>query len=102
MLNTIIIQRPIITERSMTNAGAGWYTFAVDKKASKGQIRAEVERLFKVNVKKIRTEIVKGKTSRSGRTRNMVQKSNWKKAFVRLAPEQKIDLFEVQHKEEKA
>lgn len=101
MLNTIIIKRPIMTERSMTNASLGWYTFAVAEKATKKQVRKEVERLFKVNVKEIRTEIVKGKESRVARNRNSIKKSDWKKVFVRLAPEQKIDLFEVAPTKEK-
>lgn len=102
MQNVVIVIRPIITERSMTNAGLGWYTFAVEKTANKDQIRKEVERLFKVNVKAIRTEVVKGKTTAAGRGKRKSKKADWKKAFVRLAKEQKIDLFEVQHKEEKA
>lgn len=101
MTETAIIKSPIITERSMINAGIGWYTFKVDKKSTKKDIRREIERLFKVNVKEIRTQIVKGKKTRAGRSRNIVKKSNWKKAFVRLAKEQKIALFEVSHEKEK-
>ena len=86
----------------MTNAGLGWYTFSVEKKATKDQIRKEVERLFKVNVKQIHTEVVKGKTKSTGRGRKKSKKADWKKAFVRLAQSQKIDLFEVQQKSEKA
>lgn len=86
----------------MTNAGLGWYTFAVEKTATKDQIRKEVERLFKVNVKQIHTEVVKGKTGSVGRSRKKNKKADWKKAFVRLAQGQKIDLFEIQQKEAKA
>ncbi len=100
MLKKVIIIKPIITERSMKNVGNGWYTFAAEKAANKNQIRKEIERLFKVNVTQIRTEVVKGKKTRTNRNRNLVQKAGWKKAFVHLKPEQKIALFEVQHKEE--
>lgn len=94
-----VIIKPIITEKSMSNVSLGWYTFSVAKRATKKQIAKEVERLFKVQVRGVRTEIVKGKTRRVNQRRVTVKKASWKKAFVRLKEGEKIDLFEVQPKE---
>ncbi|MDP3998817.1 MAG: 50S ribosomal protein L23 [bacterium] len=90
-----IIIKPIITEKSMRDAASGWYTFAVLVKANKGQIGKAVKEQFKVNVLAVRTLTMKGKTKRVGRRRAEIKLSPWKKAIVRLGPEQKIDLFEV-------
>lgn len=90
-----VLIKPIITEKSMKDASSGWYTFTVDKEANKGIIKKAVENQFKVNVLRVRTLIMKGKTQRVGRRRQEVRKSSWKKALVKLGPEQKIDLFEV-------
>lgn len=90
-----IIRRPIITEKSINQAGLGEYTFAVDKQATKGQIKQAVEQFFGVDVKQIRTLKLKGKTKRVLKTRKKIKLSNWKKAVVRIKEGQKIDCFEV-------
>lgn len=79
----------------MSDASSGWYTFAVNLKATKGEIKKAVESQFKVNVLGVKTLIMKGKSKRVGRFRREVKQSFWKKTLVKLAPEQKIDLFEV-------
>ncbi|MCL5676030.1 MAG: 50S ribosomal protein L23 [Patescibacteria group bacterium] len=99
MLKTSVIIKPIISERSMSNASLGWYTFQTGKKVTKKEIGKEIERLFKVNVVSVRTQNVKGKTVRTGRARKSAKKSDWKKAYVRLKDGQKIDLFEIAPKE---
>ena len=93
-MNQIII-RPIISEKSLNRAALNWYTFEVDLKAKKMTIKKAVNEAFKVKVLEIKTMIVKGKTRRSGKKRQEKRASNWKKALVRLAPEQKIELFNV-------
>jgi len=88
-----IIERPIVSEKSMNAARAGQYTFKVRKDANKIEIREAVERAFKVKVVRVNTLIVKGETRRWGR-RPAGKTPDWKKAIVTLAPGQKIDLFE--------
>lgn len=91
-MNQIIV-RPIISEKSLKEAALNWYTFAVYLKAKKMTIKKAVEETFKVKVLEIKTMIVKGKTKRQGKKRKEIKASNWKKAMVRLSPEQKIELF---------
>lgn len=66
------------------------FVFKVDKKATKADIRTAVESIFKVAVISVNTLNVKGKTRRTrhglGRLRN------WKKAYIRLAEGNSIDL----------
>jgi len=95
MISTIIIKSPIITEKSLNDAKNGIYTFAVDKKSNKIEIRKEIESQFKIHVKGITTEIIKGKKKLSGRRRQASQLPDVKKARVKLAKGEKIDLFEV-------
>lgn len=90
-----VIKRPIITEKSTAQATQGKYTFEVDKKASKGEIRRAVEELFNVKVLDVKTTNVRGKQVRVGRRRTLSKGSDWKKAVVTLKEGDKIDLFEV-------
>lgn len=87
-----IIRRPVITEKNSMLANDNTYVFEVDKEATKIQVRAAIEKAFGVKVADVRTMISRGK---SRRTQFRVSKvRHWKKAFVRLAPGQKIALFE--------
>lgn len=88
-----ILKRPIVTEKSMGKSRDGEYVFEVEKSANKNQIRNEVESLFKVKVLRVKTIVVKGKTKRSGKTRQQTKKSDWKKAFIQVGKDQKIDIF---------
>lgn len=94
MLGDVIV-RPIITERSMDEAALGKFTFQVVDNADKKTIKKAVEKRFKVNVKSVSTVVVKGKKRRAGIRRVEKVTSNWKKAVVRVAQGQKIDLFEI-------
>lgn len=94
MLNDVLI-RPVITERSMKDAGAARFTFAVARQANKGQIAQAAEDLFKVKVIGVRTVTVPARERRAGRMRQKTIKSAWKKAIIQLKPGEKIDLFEV-------
>ena len=67
------------------------YSFEVNKKANKIEIRNAVEKLYNVKVKDVRTANRKGKPRRRGRTFGVT--SSWKKAIVVLDPEYHIDLF---------
>ena len=77
-----IIIRPIITEKSGFAASEGKYTFEVNKKATKIDIRNAVEKLFEVKVKEVTTINVKGKPKRQGAHEGKT--SDWKKAIVTI------------------
>ena len=86
-----ILIRPLISERSTDLMTEGKFVFVVDKRANKIQIAQAVEEIFKVDVLAVNTVNVKGKTKRRGRT---VGKTNsYKKAIVKLAAGQTIELF---------
>ena len=86
--------RPIITEKSMKDAGIQKYTFQVEKTANKYTIKKAIENMFKVNVIDVATRIVKGRTKLVGTRRIKVIESAWKKAIVTIKKDQKIELFE--------
>lgn len=88
-----IIIRPIITEKTMTGTQNKKYTFEVDKKATKIDIKRAVEKLFGVQVNKVNTLHVRGQMRRQGRTQGYTR--SWKKAVVTLTDESKtIEFFE--------
>ena len=80
-----VIKEPVITEKSALQASKGKYTFKVEKRASKGEIRQAVEKIFGVTVLSAQVMNVKGKG----------KKLDWKKAVVTLKEGDKIELFEV-------
>lgn len=87
-----IIVRPLVTEQGMHFANAkGAYSFEVNKKANKIQIRNAVERVYGVKVEKVRTANRQGKQRRKGRAMGFTP--SWKKAVVYLKPDYHIDLF---------
>jgi large subunit ribosomal protein L23 len=88
-----IILRPVISEMSMEQATDKKYTFKVERKSNKTEIKKAVEKVFGVKVKGVNTLIVKGKEKRQGRSVGMT--SEWKKAIVTLTPDSKeIQFFE--------
>jgi large subunit ribosomal protein L23 len=90
-----VIIAPVITEKSMKDAGLGRYTFKVATAANKPLIKTAIEKQFKVKVLKVMASLVKGKTDRRGVKREEFVKTAWKKATVQLAKDQKIGLFDV-------
>lgn len=88
-INTII-RRPVITEKAVSLRERGTWTFEVDLNANKIEIRAAVEELFGVKVRRVNTLIVRGKTRRFGRS--VGRRSNWKKAYVTLAQGESLNL----------
>lgn len=82
MLPEDIIIKPIITEKSNVEMQAGKYTFEVNKKATKVDVKRAVEKLFNVKVLKVNTINVSGKEKRVGR--NVGKTANWKKAIVSI------------------
>lgn len=85
-----IIKAPVITEKSQMAKEAGKYTFKVDPKANKIELKQAIEKLFNVKVTSIRTINEKPKKKRVGRYTGLTNRS--KKAIVTLAEGQTIDL----------
>ena len=88
-----IIIKPIITEESMEEMAYGKYTFKVDKKSNKSEIKKAVESVFDVKVDKVNTMNILGKEKRMGV--HVGRRPNWKKAVVTLTEDSKrIEFFE--------
>ena len=85
-----VIKAPVVTEKSQAAKEQGKYTFKVDPKATKLEIKEAVEKIFNVKVKEIRTINVKVKKRRVGRYTGLTNRS--KKAIVTLQEGQTIDL----------
>jgi len=88
---TDIIIAPIITEKSSANAEKNVYTFKVNNKASKIEIKKAVEEAFDVHVTKVNTLNTKPKSKRVGRYTG--QTKTYKKAYVTIADGEKIELI---------
>jgi large subunit ribosomal protein L23 len=87
-----VIIRPLITEQGMHFANVkSAYSFEVNEKANKTQIRNAVEKIYSVKVHKVNTSNRRGKRRRRGRTIGVTR--SWKKAVVFLEPDYHIDLF---------
>jgi len=90
-----VVKKPIITEKSTAQMAQSKYTFEVDKRASKRDIKRAVEKLFNVKVLAVKTATVRGKKVRTGRRRVLSKGSDWKKATVTLKEGNRIEAFEV-------
>jgi large subunit ribosomal protein L23 len=90
-----IIRRPVITEKSNFLASEfNQYTFVVDSRANKLQIKEAIELAWPdVEVEKVRVSNMPAKRAKRWR-RTTVRKIGWKKAIVTLVPGDSIDLFE--------
>lgn len=88
-----IIIRPIITEKSMMAMEENKYTFQVDKRSTKTEIKKAIEEIFEVDVEKVYTMNMNGKLKRQGMTSG--RRPNWKKAIVKLTDDSKpIEFFD--------
>ena len=84
-----VIRRPLITEKTQTKKeGERTLCFDVHPDANKIEIKSAVETAFKVKVAEVRTSVYAGKLRRRGKFTGYA--SDWKKAYVRLRPGQKI------------
>lgn len=87
-----LIQKPVITEKASDDSvNRNAYHMRVPVHANKVEIRTAVERLFNVKVESVNTLRVKGKFRRRGRSFGRTQ--DWKKAMVKLADGQTIDVL---------
>ncbi|HEX2041182.1 MAG TPA: 50S ribosomal protein L23 [Acidimicrobiales bacterium] len=89
-----IVIRPVVSEKSYALLDNGVYTFVVDPRASKIEIRDAVESIFNVRVEKVNTLNRKGKRKRNRRQFTFGKRPDTKRAVVTLAPGARIDLFE--------
>ncbi|MFH0900333.1 MAG: 50S ribosomal protein L23 [Pseudomonadota bacterium] len=101
-----IIKRPVLTEKGAKLRETGGMPeapakpedvgqkvlFEVARAANKIEVAHAVERLFKVKVTSVRTQIVRGKKKRVGRFTG--RRPHWKKAIVTLRPGDTIEFFE--------
>jgi large subunit ribosomal protein L23 len=88
-----IIKRPLLTEKSdLLREDRNQYCFEVDVEATKHDVKQAIEGLFGVRVTKVRMQNRQGKLKRMGRTAG--RRAAWKKAFVSLAADDHIELFE--------
>ncbi len=88
--NTLV--RPIITEKTSSQLGLEeTYAFEVGLNSNKYQIKQAIEQFYGVEVVRVRTLVVRGKTKRFGRHHG--KRSNWKKAYITLAEGQSLPLY---------
>jgi large subunit ribosomal protein L23 len=85
-----VLVRPIVTEKSSRAAELNKLTFAISPTATKRDVKLAVEALFKVDVTKVNTINIEGKTKKFGGRPG--QRSMLRKAIVTLAAGQSVDL----------
>jgi large subunit ribosomal protein L23 len=85
-----VVLAPVVSEKSTLVADKNrQYVFRVADSATKPEVKAAIELLFKTKVQSVTVLNVKGKEKRFGRF--MGRRRNWKKAYVRLAAGQEIN-----------
>lgn len=96
-----VLKRPLLTEKVTYLRDLNQYAFEVDGRANKEQIKQAVEAIFKVDVVAVRVMHQPAKRRRHLRSRQIGKKAKqavrhpgWKKAIVKLAANQRIELFE--------
>ena len=89
-----VLKRPLVTEKTTSQLqSASEYAFEVAPTANKVEIAAAVEAFYGVKVADVRTLVVRGKIKRHGR--HTGKRKNWKKAYVRLAEGESLNVYEV-------
>lgn len=89
-----VILRPVVSEKSYSLLDNGVYTFVVDPRANKTEIRQAVESIFNVRVTNVNTLNRKGKRKRNRRSATFGKRPDTKRAVITLAADDRIDLFE--------
>jgi large subunit ribosomal protein L23 len=87
-----VLKRPVVTEKTTSQGEQGRYTFEVDLRANKHQVKEAVEKIFGVDVVSVNTIKMPGKRHRYGP--HLSRSRPWKKATVTLAEGQSIGFFE--------
>jgi len=87
-----VLVRPLVTEKGVTKKeNERTLCFEIHAEANKTQVKAAVEKLFKVKVQEVRTATFEGKLRRRGRFAGY--RSDWKKAYVKLKEGEKAPEF---------
>jgi large subunit ribosomal protein L23 len=94
MTDTLVLLRPIVTEKSMSQTNDGKYTFEVRKSATKQEIAEAVATAFKVDVVDVNVMTVRGKERKVGR--HVGHTGERKKAVVTVAKGQRIERYFVE------
>ena len=87
-----VIIRPIVSEKSYAGLDRNTYTFLVDKRANKTEIKEAIQRIWNVQVTSVRTLNRKGKVKRRRFTKG--KRADEKRAIVTLVEGDKIEIFE--------
>jgi large subunit ribosomal protein L23 len=87
-----VIIRPVVSEKSYAAIEANTYTFLVDPRSNKTEIKEAVQKIWDVRVLSVNTLNRKGKTKRRGYTTG--RRPNEKRAVVTLAEGDSIEIFE--------
>ena len=87
-----IVKYPILTEKTIRLIEQNQYSFAVDRKADKTDIKSSIEQLFDVKVISVNTSLLPLRKRRVGKF--IGKKARYKRAIVKLASEETIVLFE--------
>ncbi|MGE3973436.1 MAG: 50S ribosomal protein L23 [Bdellovibrionales bacterium] len=87
-----IIKKPLVTEKNTVHNAQGVYAFEVCESADKTKIKKAIEKAFQVKVDQVRTMVCRDRARRVGK--NLSPTRYWKKALVKLAPGEKIKIFE--------
>ena len=88
-----MLLKAVITEKTMREAKDKRYTFAVTLASTKPEIKRLVENMFGVNVIKVQTLVMPGKSRRSRRMGAETRANDWKKAVVQINSKQSIGLW---------
>ena len=87
-----VLRRPLVTEKGVAKKDEErTLCFEVAAEANKTQVKAAVEKLFKVKVAEVRTANMEGKMRRRGRFTGY--RPDWKKAYVKLKAGEKVPEF---------
>lgn len=89
-----VVLAPIVSEKSYSLLDDNWYTFLVHPDANKTEIKQAVEQIWEVQVVRVNTVSRKGKKKRFRFTEG--RRSDTKRAVVKLAEGDKIEIFEQQ------
>ena len=87
-----VIIRPVVSEKSYAGLELNTYTFLVDKRANKTEIKEAIQRIWNVRVTSVRTLNRKGKVKRRRFTKG--KRADEKRAIVTLAEGDAIEIFE--------
>ena len=90
-----VLKKPLLSEKSNeVREALGFYSFLVNPRASKTDIKTAVEKMFDVKVVAVNTCLTRGKVKRRGNALSLTAKK--KKAVIKLAEGQKLAIFEDQ------